>query len=118
MCKWIVRAMEPGDSNLKLILRYRLAKFNSQRGKKWGVSLDWFTSKIHQEFTGSKIWGHIRKALKFMRKGVYQIPPRTKVELLHSNLWWSEEVKLLQKKFTNVKGLYIYCQGSKCVGDI
>lgn len=79
MCKWIVEAMESGDFNLKLILRYRLARFNSQRNKKWGVSLDWFTSKIHQEFTGSKIWGHICKALKFMINEVYQIPSGLKL---------------------------------------
>ena len=28
MCKWIVKAMEPGESNLQLMLRYKLARFN------------------------------------------------------------------------------------------
>ena len=62
MCKWIVKAMEPGESNCQLMLRYRLARFNSQRGRSLGVSLDWFTNKHHIGFTGSKIWGHISKA--------------------------------------------------------
>ena len=47
MCKWIVKAMEPGESNLQTMLRYRLAQFNPQRGRSWGVSLDWFTCKNH-----------------------------------------------------------------------
>lgn len=33
MCKWIVRAMELRESNLQLMLRYRLVRFNSQRGR-------------------------------------------------------------------------------------
>lgn len=44
LCKWIVKAMKPRESNLQLMLRYKLAKFNPQRGRSWGVSLDWFTS--------------------------------------------------------------------------
>ena len=49
MCKWIVKAMEPGESNLQTMLRYRLARFNPHRGKSWRVSLDWFTCKNHIE---------------------------------------------------------------------
>ena len=55
LCKWVVKAMEPGESNLQLMLRYRLARFNPQRGSRWGVSFDWFTSKKYQGFPGSKI---------------------------------------------------------------
>lgn len=36
LCNWIVKAMEPKDSNLQLVLRHRLAKCNPQRGKKFG----------------------------------------------------------------------------------
>lgn len=53
LCKWIVKAMEPCKS-LQLMLRYILARFNPKRGRKWGVSLDRFTSKHHQGFTGQK----------------------------------------------------------------
>ena len=62
LCKWIVKAMEPGKSNLQVMLRYRLARFNPQIGRRWGVSLDWFTCRQRQGFAGSKIWGHISKA--------------------------------------------------------
>lgn len=37
--KWVVKTMEPGESNLQLMLRYRLARFNPQKGRSWGVSL-------------------------------------------------------------------------------
>ena len=34
LCKWIVKAMETGESNLQLMLRYRLARFNPQKGRR------------------------------------------------------------------------------------
>lgn len=80
-------AMKPEESNLQLILSYSLVRLNSQRGCSWGVNLDWFMYRMHQGFTWSNIWGHIGKTWKIMVKGLYQIPPRTCVELLHSNLW-------------------------------
>ena len=36
LCKWAIKAMEPGESNLQLMLRYRLVRFNPQRGRSWG----------------------------------------------------------------------------------
>jgi hypothetical protein len=118
LCKWVVKAMEPGESNLQLMLRYRLARFNPQRGRSWGISLDWFTNKLHQGFPGSKVWGHISKAWKIMVKGLYQIPPRTRMELLHSNIWWSDGVELLKRGFTYAKGLHLYRKGIQCVDDV
>ena len=32
LCKWIIKAMKSGESNFQLMLRYRLARFNPQRG--------------------------------------------------------------------------------------
>ena len=118
LCKWIIKAMEPGESNLQLMLRFRLARFNPQRGRSWGVSLDWFTNKQHQGFAGSKIWGHISKAWKVMVKGLYQLPPRTRMELLHSNIWWSKGVDLINKGFSYDKGLHFCRQGIHCVDDV
>ena len=45
LCKWIVKAIEPGESNFQLMLRYKLARFNAQRGSNWRISLDWFISR-------------------------------------------------------------------------
>ena len=97
LSKWIVMSMEPEESNLQLMLRCRLSRYNSQKRRKWDVSLDWFTNKLHQDFTGSRIWSHIGKAWKTMVKGLYQIPPRTRLELLHSNIWWLEGIELINK---------------------
>ena len=48
LTKWIIKAMEPGESNLQFMLRYRLSRYSPNKGRKWRVSLDWFTVKIHQ----------------------------------------------------------------------
>ena len=53
-----------------------------------------------------------------MVKGLYQIPPRTRMELLHSNIWWSEGVELLNKGFDCHKGLTLHRKGVGCVDDI
>ena len=118
LCKWIVRAMEPGESNLQLMLRYRLARFKPQQGSSWGVSLDWFTNKQHQGFPCSKVWGHTNKAHKIIVKGTYQLPPHNRMELLHSNIWWSDWVELINKGFTYAKGLNFYRKCIQCVDDI
>lgn len=110
--------MELSESNLQLMLSYRLARFNPQRGYSWGVSLDWFTSRLHQGFPGSKIWEHISKAWKVMVKGVYRIPPCTCMELLHYNIWWLDKVELLNKGFTYSKALHLYRKGIQYVDDI
>ena len=108
LCKWIVRAMEPGESNLQLILKFRLSHFKPQRGPSWGTSLDWFTNKQHQGFTGSKVSGHIGKAWKTMVEGLYQLPPRTRMKLVHSNVWWSDGVELLRNGITHAQWLNLY----------
>ena len=118
LCKWVVKAMEPGESNLQLMLRYRLARFKPQRGNSWGVSLDWFTSKKHQGFPGSPIWGHIGKAWKTMVRGLYQIPPRSRMEVLNSNIWWTVGVELLNQGFTHQRGIYFYQKGIRSVDDM
>ena len=116
--KWIVRAMEPGKSSLQLMLRYRLARFNLQRDRSWGIDLEWFTSKKHQGFSGSKVWGHISKAWKILAKSIYQVPPRTRMEVLHSNIWWSDGVELLKEDFSYSQGLELYRKGIRRIDDV
>lgn len=109
--------MEPRESNLQIMLRYRLARFNPKRGRSWGVSLDWFMSKQHQGYSGSKVWGHISKAWKTMVKGMYQLSPRSLIELIHANIWWSG-LNLIKEDFSFEKAYELYRKGIRCVDDI
>jgi hypothetical protein len=97
LCKWIVKAIEPEKSNLQLLFRYRLARFNPQRGRSWKVDPKWFTNKLHQGVSGSKVWGYINKTWKCMVKNIYQLPPRSRMKFLHSNICWLDDVELLKK---------------------
>lgn len=86
LSKWIIKAMEPGECNLQLMLRYRLSRYNPQKWCRWEVSLDWYINKLHQGFTDSGVWSHIGKAWKTIVKGIYQISPRTRMKLFLSNI--------------------------------
>ena len=110
--------MEPGESSLQLMLRYKLARFNPQRGKNWRLDLEWFTSKNHQGFSDSKVWGHISKAWKNLAKNIYQLPPRTRKELFHSNIWWSDGVELLKDVFSYSRGLELYRKGIRRIDNV
>ena len=119
LCKWIVKAMELDESNLQLMLGYRLARFNPQSGQSWGVSLEWFTSKKHQGFLALRCGATlIINTWKVMVKGIYQIPPCIRMDLLHSNIWGSHGVELIGKGIAYSKGLHLYREGICCVDDI
>ena len=53
-----------------------------------------------------------------MVRGTFQLRPRTKMKLLHSNIWWSEGVELLEKGIDCARGLHLYRQGIRCVDDV
>jgi hypothetical protein len=104
LCKWIIQAMEPNKFNVQLMLRYKLARFNPQRRRNWGVNPDWYTRKQHQGFYDSKVWNHISKVWKVMVEGIYQISPCIQMNLLHSNIWWLDRVEFYNKEFIYFKG--------------
>ena len=53
-----------------------------------------------------------------MVKGLYQLSPRTLMELLHSNIWWSDGVALINDGFTYDQGLELYRKGIQVVEDV
>ena len=119
LCKWIVKGVEPRESNLQLMLMYRLARFNPQRGRSWGgsalTSLQTNNTKVLQ---GQGYGATSAEHGKMMVKGTYQLPPRTRMELLHSNIWWSDGVELINKGFTYEKCCTLYSKGIQCVDNI
>lgn len=64
------------------------------------------------------MWGHIGKAWKSMVKEFYQILPRTRIDLLHLNIWWLEGLQLINNGFTYEQGRLLYCKGIQRVEDI
>ena len=64
--------------------------------------------KQHQGFPCYETWGHINKTWKVMIQRIYQLPPHTRMELLHLNIYLYDRVKLFNKDFTYIKGLNLY----------
>jgi hypothetical protein len=53
MIKWVIKALEPGTTNLHEFLRYRLSLYQPYPGGKWHPSLEFFTMKGHSSRQGS-----------------------------------------------------------------
>lgn len=53
-----------------------------------------------------------------MVKGVYQLPSRPMMELLHANIWWLEGLDFINQGFTYSKDLILYRKGIQCEDDV
>jgi hypothetical protein len=62
--KWLVKAIEPGNSNLHAILRYRLQIYQPYPGVRWSNSLEFFSVRMHQSHQGSLRWNRATSAWK------------------------------------------------------
>ena len=40
------------------------------------------------------------------------------MKFLHSNIWWSDGVELLEEGFSYAKGYELYCKGIRKVDDV
>jgi hypothetical protein len=64
MVKWLVKAMEPGNSNLHVILRYRLQMYQPYPGGRWSNSLEFFSVRGHQSHQDFLGWNRATFAWK------------------------------------------------------
>jgi hypothetical protein len=55
MTKWIMKACEPGLSNLQIMIRFRLTHFQPYSGRRWVPSMEFFTQQKFQARRGSKV---------------------------------------------------------------
>ena len=85
MTKWMVKALEPGDSNLHLFLRYRLSMYQPYAGGRWVQSMEYFTVDKHERKKGSIVWNQATSAWKTMLPFVSFRRPSNWDELLSSS---------------------------------
>lgn len=62
MSKWLIKACEPGISNLQTFLRYRLFLYKSTKTENWAPDGNWFLSHSHRSAPGSKVWNRTGRA--------------------------------------------------------
>jgi hypothetical protein len=88
MVKWLVKAMEPGTSNLHIMLRYRLKLYQPYGGGNWQPSLDYFTIKGHQCKQGSLEWTRAIAAWKLLLPELQFVPLKCLEDLHSCNFWF------------------------------
>jgi len=64
LCKWVIKAIEPSNSNFKLVLLFKLVMCKPPKHMKWGLEVNWALIENHDPFLGPKVWGKISKAWK------------------------------------------------------
>jgi hypothetical protein len=70
MTKWIMKVVEPGSSNLHLMLRFRLSHCQPYSGGRWAPNLEYFTLPRFQAKRGSKVWNRIGTSWKALVKDI------------------------------------------------
>jgi hypothetical protein len=102
MCKWVVTALEPGSSNLKNLLRFKLARYQPYPGNNWTPSLQWFSLPNHAARAGSKVWEQMTRAWKKLAGEIKVTPPNNLDEWLSSSIWWEPSVGAIGPLFSKV----------------
>jgi hypothetical protein len=88
MMKWIISAYEPGTSNFKALLRYRLSHCQPYGRGSWPVTMTWFHLPDHKGASGSPIWQRVIKSWKVMVTSIQVREPTTFEEWLATDFWW------------------------------
>jgi hypothetical protein len=99
MSKWILKACEPGQSNLHTLLRFRLRGYQPYSQGRWLPSLEFFTRERHQCKRGSTPWNRVTSAWKSMRKALSFVRLQSHEELLNESFWWSNFFLQLDRLF-------------------
>jgi hypothetical protein len=102
MLKWVVKAIEPGSSNLHLMLRYRVSLYQPYAGGRWDRSVEYYTCAGHQSQQGSLEWNRVTMAWKKMVPKLVFVPPIYMEELLSCSLWHCPEFPLIGSGFSKV----------------
>ena len=119
MSKWIIKAYEPGHSNLLTFLRYRLFFFQPVKTRKWAPDLNWFMAPSHKSALGSKIWNKARKAWKKLCKHIQRIKPTTFEEVASASLWYNpNHNNRLQAAFSRERVSELHRHGLKQIKHV
>lgn len=117
MVKWILKACEPGESNLYLILRYRLSLFQPYQGGRWEASLEYFTLPNIQARQSSAAWTRAGKAWKKLSPDLHPIRPQNREEVLSEPFWWSRFLPQIGAGFSKLRASHLHRRGLRCVRD-
>ena len=75
LCKWVVAAYQPGNSNLQVMLRNKLWTSSPVKNAKWPDEAQWGLIWNHAPIPGSKAWEKVQMAWKKMSRHIRDAPP-------------------------------------------
>jgi hypothetical protein len=117
MCKWLLKAVEPGTSNLHILLRHKVEHFQLYSGGKWSPSLEYFTLPKFQAKKGSKAWNIVGTSWRALVKDVSRVRPSSFEEVMGESMWWSEFAPLVGPGFSKAHATQLHKAGLKRVAN-
>jgi hypothetical protein len=108
MTKWIMKVVEPGSSNLHLMLRFRLSHCQPYSGGRWAPNLEYFTLPRFQAKRGSKVWNRIGTSWKALVKDIQGVKPRIFEEVMNESFWWSEFAEIMGPGFAKSRAAQLH----------
>lgn len=108
MTKWIIKAMEPGQSNLHLLLRHKLSQYQPYSGGRWSQSLEFFLVPQHQARSGSIVWNRVTAAWKSLRPISSYKRPQNWEELMNSSWWWCPAAPIIEPGFSRTRAAALH----------
>lgn len=90
--KWVIRALKLGNSNLKLLLCFKLAMCKSSKHMKWGPKVNWalVETRVHLQ---DQRYGGISKAWKWMAEKLDFHPPQAAKAIKRASTWWGSSFR-------------------------
>jgi hypothetical protein len=114
MTKLILTALEPGQSNFKAILKYRLQQYQPFARGRWAPFLEWCLAPEHKASSGSMLWRRTTTAGRCMFKDIAAQTPSTYPEWISANFWLSPGQDTIGASFSYTRAMQLYNTGLKC----
>jgi hypothetical protein len=118
MVKWVVKALEPRQSNLHVMLHYRLGFYQPYKGGQWQPSLDYFTISQHQAKQGSIVWNKVISVWKNLLPELKFVPPTCLEDLLSCSVWHCPAAPLIGPGFSKARAAALHKAGLQRYRDI
>ena len=111
MVKWVIKALEPGQSNLHLLLRHKLSEFQPYSGGRWQPSLEFCFIPKHQARTGSIVWNRVIPSWKSVLHGLQPVLPASLNDLLSMSWWWNPFLPQIGPGFSKLRAAKLHQMG-------
>jgi hypothetical protein len=117
MCKWILNACEPRQSNFKTMIRYRLERYQPHAHGSWNCSMQWFLRPEFKASARSRAWNRTMTSWKHLVQDVSLKPPSSYEEWHSSAFWWDAGREAIGPMFSKQRASELHNRGLQFVRD-